>query len=105
MIVVDLSLAVICFLNQCHPVLVGEATKPGLYDLTPRIVVEEVYGGSVLKFDETKDSIYSIHRILPGRTLDSDNRRQVTAGCVNVSPDVYEKLLSCCVGKKLLIQE
>lgn len=105
MVIVDLTLAMICFLGQCHPVLIGEDTKPGTYDLVPRIVAEEVYGGSVLQFNETDELVYSIHRILPGRTLNTSRRRYVTAGCINVSPDVYLQLLDCCTHDKLIIKE
>lgn len=105
MVVVDLSLAVICFLNQCHPVLVGDSTLPGVYELQPRIVLDEVYRGSVLQYDERGDVVYAIHRIIPGRTLNSSERRRVTAGCINVSDEVYEKLIDCCSYSKLTVKE
>jgi len=72
------------------------------------------YGGDVLKFKETKTEWYAIHRVWllkpeqrRAERLESNDvneRTHVTAGCVNVAPDVYEKLLDCCSGEELEIQ-
>ena len=72
------------------------------------------YGGDVLKFTETPTDWYAIHRVWLLKPeqhrlerLKSDNvaeRITVTAGCVNVMPDVYEKLLECCSTEELEIQ-
>lgn len=78
---------------------------PGTYELQPRLVVEEVYQGDVLQFDEDEKLVYAIHRIIPGRNINSDKRRRVTAGCINVSDEVYEKLRDCCSYSTLIIKD
>ena len=104
MVVVDLTLAVICFAGQCYNALVGENTVPGTYELQRRIVIEEIYKGDVLQFDENADTWFAIHRIIPGRSTNQKNRRSVTAGCINVDDEVYEKLIKCCRNSKLVIR-
>lgn len=104
MVVVDLSLAVICFAGQCYNALVGENTVPGTYELQRRIVIEEIYKGDVLQFDENETTWFAIHRIIPGRSTEQENRRRVTAGCINVDDAVYEKLIDCCRNSTLLIR-
>lgn len=102
-VVVDLTLATICFLSNCYPVLVGDNTTPGTYTLSRRIVQSEGYGGDVLQFRETKDTVYAIHRVWTlnpkqrrEQRLKSDtvsDRKRVTAGCINVDPAVYDALV------------
>lgn len=97
-----LSSAVICLSGKCYPALVGRDTPTGIYKVTKRLVLSPGYGGDVLEFKETKDSIYAIHRVWVlnpkqhrEERLKSSNaadRRYITCGCVNVAPDVYDKL-------------
>jgi hypothetical protein len=118
-IIVDLMLATICFtyqgVDQCNPVLLGKKTAAfaGEYTLTRRFTDSPGYGGDVLQFHETQDTIYAIHRVWllsPKQKrierLRSGNvkDRYVTAGCINVEPEVYEKLLDCCREEKLIIK-
>lgn len=113
-VVVHLGLATICFLNQCYPALVGETTPPGHFRLTQRLVVSPGYGGDVLVFKEGKTDVFAIHRVWTGlpaqrrvQRLASDRtalRRNVTGGCVNVAPAIYDKLVDCCRGSDLIIE-
>jgi signal peptidase I len=97
-----LSSAVICLSGKCYPVLVGRDTPTGVYNITKRLVLSPGYGGDVLQFKETDKYVYAIHRVWllnPSQhreeRLQSHNvedRRNITGGCINVSPDVYDKL-------------
>jgi len=118
-ILVSLTLATICFtMNEkyeCHPVLLGkkESTPIGEYSLVRRFVVSPGYGGDVIQFLETESGIYSIHRVW---MLKSEQKRlerlkskkiedhYISSGCINVEPEIYEKLLSCCMNEKLVIK-
>ena len=115
MVLVDLTLAVICFAGQCHNALVGVDTLPGEYQLIQRITAQPGYGGDVLQFAEDDKRWLGIHRVWTLRTkekrveklhsIDPSVRRTVTKGCVNVAPDVYEKLVACCSTEKLVIKK
>jgi len=71
------------------------------------------YGGDVLVFNDRGDSVDAIHRVY---TLNSQRRverlqsgvtsqrRGITNGCINVMPDVYEKLIDCCSNATLVVK-
>lgn len=116
-VIVDLLLATVCFtsqgLNQCHPVLIGKDTPRGEYQLVQRFTDDPGYGGDVLKFKETKDDIYAIHRVLTlnpkqrrrERLMSNDvAQRQITMGCINVDEKVYDALVDCCSNSKLIVR-
>lgn len=100
-VTVFISKALICFAQVCHPALVGPATVPGTYDMTVLYTQQRGYGGDVLMYAQTPTEWYGIHRTY---TEDRQRRReelyygttpeqrQVTAGCVNVEPEIYEDL-------------
>lgn len=112
MITVHLKLAMICFLQQCYPALVGESTPKGEFTIQRRMVLADGYGGDVLQFLEDEKYIYAIHRVwtkIPrerrAQRLASDrveDRRGVTKGCINVTPEVYEKLLESKATKLVI---
>lgn len=114
MVTVFLAKALICFSSVCHPVLIGDGTKPGEYQLIPREVLAEGYGGNVLQYDENDQMVFAIHRVWTG--IPSERRRErlgsssvamrqgVTKGCINVSEEVYESLLDCCSNSTLVIK-
>ena len=114
-VVVSLSLATICFLNQCYPALVGNTTPPGHYQLYQRLVVSPGYGGDVLVFKEEEQDVLAIHRVWlgapaqqrPQRLASSQaaRRQGVTGGCINVAPEVYAKLIDCCSRSELLVEQ
>jgi hypothetical protein len=114
MIIVDLITATICFSGSCYPALVGPDTPRGEFSLVQRITSQEGYGGDVLQFHETKDAWYAVHRVWAERPserrirrLHSDDpaqRRTITKGCINVMPDVYEKLKACCTNEHIQIK-
>lgn len=114
MVVVDLTLATICFLGQCHPALVGAATPTGVFELSLRATDEPGYGGDVLAFQEDRTRLWAVHRVWtlqprerrPQRLRSPDpaQRRGVTRGCINVAPAVYEALVDCCAGGVLEVQ-
>lgn len=79
-----------------------------------RITEQPGYGGDVLQFREDDTAWYAIHRVW---TLNQNERRaerlksndvrqrlNVTNGCINVDPVVYEKLRDCCTNDQLLIK-
>jgi hypothetical protein len=113
-VVVSLSLATICFLNQCYPALVGNTTPAGHYQLTERRVLTPGYGGDVLSFKEEPNDVFAIHRVwlgAPGeRRLERlasaqvARRQGVTGGCINIAPEVYAKLADCCTNSDLVIE-
>ena len=104
MIVVSLAKALICFSGQCHPALIGADTPVGDFPLIERRVLAPGYGGDVLQFKQDSKGVYAIHRVWLGvpsqRRMDrfgqDANNRTITAGCINITPDLYEELKSCC---------
>ena len=114
MIVVDLMLATICWAGQCYPALTGPATPRGEFQLVQRLTESPGYGGDVLQFHETDTSVMAIHRVWilnPAEhrvsrlnSGDPARRRSITNGCINVSPEVYEKLVACCSNDMLIVK-
>jgi hypothetical protein len=112
-VVVELGTALICFLGQCYPALVGSTTPTGEFQLEHYTTETPGYGGDILVFKEEADSVIAIHRVLnvPGQQrrqrLESSrasHRTHVTMGCVNVAPEVFEKLIDCCSSSTLTIK-
>lgn len=118
-IIVNIALATICFtsngVNECHPVLLGKntPTPTGEFKITRRYTSDAGYGGDVLQFKETEKEVYAIHRVWmlnPNqRRLERLNSeriqdRFISGGCINVHPDVYEKLVNCCISEPLIIK-
>lgn len=115
MITVNLTTATICFLEACFPVLVGKAATPtpvGQYQVIQRFTEQAGYSGDVLQFQETAEQVYSIHRVwllnpeqkrLQRLTSKKVNDKFITNGCINVAPDVYDKLVDCCKDATLVI--
>ena len=101
-LVVYLASALLCADGQCYPALVGADTPLGHFDVHRRYVEAEGYGGDVLQFKETASTVYAIHRVWLGRpqehrlerlaSPDAAVRRAITGGCINVAPDVYERI-------------
>jgi len=117
-ILVSIALATICFTyngkQECDPVLLGKnnTTPRGDFVIRRRFVVSPGYGGDVLQFYEDKVQFFAIHRIWLLRPqehrqerLKSSNVKEhfISSGCINVSPDVYEKLVNCCQNQELEI--
>ena len=102
-VTIFLASALICIADQCHPALVGRATPVGSFPLVQRFVQARGYGGDVLQFADTPTGLLAIHRVWLGRPAqrraqrlasgDAGQRRDVTDGCVNVMPAVYEAIL------------
>lgn len=113
MVVVSIALATICFAGQCYPILVGTDTPVGEFRMNQRITSQPGYGGDVLQFKETSDSWYAIHRVWTLKpeeqrakrlaSPDPADRRTITKGCINVTPEVYEKLRGCCSREVLIV--
>lgn len=113
MVIVDVALATICFLNSCYPALIGKDTPKGEFTLQLRIVQSPGYGGDVLQFSESEEALFAVHRVWLGRPAEqrkqrlqsSDpKRRIITKGCINVAPEVYEKLKTCCSNDSLSVR-
>jgi hypothetical protein len=118
-ILVAVALATICFnyqgVKECHPVLLGEnnTTPVGEYILSHYSTNAAGYGGDILVFKETKTELWAIHRVwlLNSKQkrlerLQSNNvqDRFISAGCINVSPEVYARLIDCCSKDRLTIK-
>ena len=112
-VLIDVAAAVICFAATCHPVLVGAETPRGEFQLTHYTTQAPRYGGDILSFKETSNSLYTIHRVIdvPGqqrparlKSRSPGERTMVTSGCVNVDPVVYEELVECCSASRLVIK-
>jgi len=104
MLTLYLAAALLCTPDQCFPALVGRDTPVGHFSVIRRYVAAKGYGGDVLQFAETDREIMAIHRVWLGRpserraerlaSNDERQRRDVTNGCVNVMPDVYERIVA-----------
>lgn len=112
-IVVYIGSALLCFAQQCHPVLISNNTPTGEFIIRQRIVSDPLYGGSVLQFAETQDEVYAIHKIWNGRPKEkrferirSNNPKDriITHGCINVDESVYNELVNNYQGSHLVIQ-
>lgn len=114
-VVVHLASATICFLGQCHPALIGNATPSGTFPIVHARVGEPGYGGDVLAFARDGQGVYAIHRVwtlVPAQRRvqrltagGAAARRGITGGCVNVMPDVYDALVACCSRARVTIDE
>lgn len=88
-------------------------TPKGEFTLQRRYTSDPGYGGDVLQFFETKNEVYAIHRVWllkpEQKRLDrlkSPNIKDhfISSGCINVEPEVYEKLIDCCSSGPLTIR-
>ena len=98
--------SLICFQigqqQACYPALVGKATPTGIFKVIRKTTTSPGYNGDVLVFSENKTRVFAIHRVWllnkaqhRQERLDSGNpalRRNITNGCINVTPEVYDKL-------------
>jgi hypothetical protein len=113
MVVVNLAMASICFMGSCYPALVGTTTPVGTFSLSHQTILEPGYGGDLLVYQEGATTLWAIHRVY---TLNHnehrlvrltahqvEQRRGVTKGCINVLPEVYQKLVDCCSNDVLII--
>ena len=111
-VIVNLALATICFSGTCHKALVGEDTPTGTFVLRHVATRQPGYGGDVLVFHETHRYAWAIHRVWlldPAQhreqRIKSSNPsvRHITMGCINVTPKVYDELISCCSASTLKV--
>lgn len=113
MIIVSLTAASICFAGSCYPALVGDNTPAGTFILSQQVVKDPGYGGDVLVYRENDRYLWAIHRVYTVnaeenreerlRSRRAEQRRAVTKGCINVMPEVYERLVDCCSRDVLVI--
>jgi hypothetical protein len=112
-VTVDIDSAYVCFDDSCYPALVGRETPKGEFTLTQYSIEDPRYGGDLLVFKVGDEAVYAIHRVLdvPGQqrlarihSPYSQHRVMVTNGCVNVTPEVYDKLIACCSKSKVTIK-
>lgn len=113
MIIISLAAATICFQLNCYPALIGIDTPTGQFEIHERITSQPGYGGDVMQFYENETSWYAIHRVyLLNKSEHRDKRllspnikdRIITKGCINVAPEVYDKLKACCENMPLTIK-
>lgn len=114
MVIINLTLAIICFGSnmECHPILYGDKTPQGEFEMVLRITSQVGYGGDVIQFHADDKQIYAIHRLW---TLSPRQQREkriaspdpadrkISNGCINVQPEVYEKLKACCLKEKVKV--
>jgi len=118
-VIVNLALATICFASHgnegCYPVLLGKKTPTpvGQFQMIRRVTADPGYGGDVIQFYEDEKQVYAIHRVW---LLKPEQKRQerlksknvkdhfISSGCINVDPEVYEKLLDCCSNDTLVVK-
>ncbi len=114
MVTVYLAKALICFSSMCHPVLIGEDTRPGTYPLHHIYVSQPGYGGDVIMYSRKGKLILSIHRVWEGKPSEkrrerlhgpTEKRKGITKGCINVDETVYDALVDCCSVGTLEIKE
>lgn len=111
-VVVEVSLAMICFLGQCYNALVGADTPRGEYQLQLYNTTLPGYGGDILVFKETEKDVFAIHRVIdvPNQNRlkriesKSSKNRLITNGCINVESNVYLSLKECCHASKVIIK-
>lgn len=113
MVVVSLVAASICFMGSCYPALVGDNTPTGTFLLSQQRLLDSGYGGDVLVYHENRKYIWAIHRVYTlnphehrVERLHSNQaaqRRSITNGCINIMPEVYQKLVDCCSKDVLVI--
>lgn len=112
-VVIELGAALICFMGQCYPALVGDNTPTGEFRFTYYSTETPGFGGTILVFKEGEHEVWGVHKVInvPGQnrkqrllTGISDERKSITAGCVNVMPEVYYKLVECCSNSKVIIR-
>lgn len=114
-VVVSLSLATACFSGACYPALIGKQTPVGTFQLQQARITAPGYGGDVLLYGKRRDGVaLAVHRVYLGnpreRRLDRlasanpDTRRGITGGCINLMPEVYQKLVTCCANASILIE-
>lgn len=113
-VIVDVAAALICFASICYPALVGEDTPKGEFQITEYSTKEPGYGGNILAFKKNEvGQVYAIHRVIdvPGqqrlariRSPYIEHRITITAGCVNVDPEVFDMLVDCCSTSKVIIK-
>lgn len=105
---VFLSKALICFLGQCYPALVGKDTPTGEFQVEHVYVSDVRFGGDAILFKEGPDGAFAIH--IPTTTrrdalLDAEDREPVTLGCINVKREVINRLLECCLDHPMVVEE
>jgi hypothetical protein len=113
MIVVSLAAASICFAGTCYPALVGDNTPAGTFTVSLQQVTDPGYGGDLLVYRENTRYIWAIHRVYTLNPAEDrltrlrsgrvELRRAITKGCINVMPEVYERLVDCCSNDVLVI--
>lgn len=112
MVHIYLAAAVICFQNACYPILMGDDTPIGTFRMTERLTADPGYNGNVIQFYETDKKVYAIHRLWLLNKEQYRNERlnsskpsdhKITSGCINVSSEVFERLLDCCTEEDLKI--
>lgn len=112
-VIVNIASAVICVASSCYPVLVGNDTPKGEYQLTHYSIEDKKYGGDILVFKIEGQDVYAIHRVIdvpsqqrPARLKSPypKHRVTITYGCINVEPEVFQELIRCCSTSKMIVK-
>lgn len=113
MVLVDIAAALICFQGACHNALVGNNTPRGEFTLAQYSIEDPRFGGDLLVFKHTGKYVFAVHRVFDVtgqqrlariQSPNANHRITVTAGCVNVTPEVYDALVECCADSKIVIK-
>jgi hypothetical protein len=86
MIEVFLREAIACIAMVCHPVLVGDDTPTGTFDLVP--MYSPRYGVVMAFAQDEAGGVYSLHHVPSARQhlISGDRRIGITLGCINSPP-------------------
>jgi hypothetical protein len=112
-VLVDIAAAVICFAGTCHHALVGNDTPRGEFQLAQYSIQDPRFGGDLLVFKHDGTGVFAVHRVLEVegqqrlariRSPHAKHRITITAGCINVEPEVYAALVDCCSESKIVIK-
>lgn len=113
-VLVSITQAVICFNLNCYPILYGNNTPIGEFDMVERLTDTPGYGGNVIQFKETDTEVYAIHRLWKLNPKQNREKRikslnskdhNISKGCINIEPEVFDKLKDCCIMQKLVITQ
>lgn len=111
-ITVSLAKAVLCLAQTCWPVLVGDHTPVGTFPIQRYETDAPGYGGDWLVFTENATTVFAVHRVLEKDARvarlehpDPSFRRKVTAGCINMRPSDYARLLPFMRDASIVIRE
>lgn len=104
-----LAKALLCIAGVgCYPVLTGETTFVGTYQLQHVILENDGVQSPVLAYAPSgKNRVQAIHpsiSVRRDRLLEKNATDKVTLGCINVQHEVFDYLIDCCSNSIVIIK-